>query len=363
MGDGQGTPPARSFLALPRLRLAKQRQQPGTWGLTAADEARSEQLQELAVRLFPGPNELRTLPEVDAALETGTARWIDIRSPDASAAAYLRRELALGALPLEHLLSPARMPQLDLLPDGGVVALLFLLHLAEGTGPRLQASPVGFLIRPTYLHDDALRADRAAGTTPHGVPRDRGGPSGARAEIAARAIDAPVDEHLAVMLRTAELAEELEERLDPENEQDSLAALGQLIVLRRDLLVARRLGVTQQELIRRIARAFPEEAASFEDCAASQREAIESATAVCDDIDGAIEAYRLRRETRTEIGIRRLTVLASLFGVVSIVMGLWGVNFVEIPGAESHWGWFAFVGAIALVFALSIWYVRRRGLR
>ncbi len=43
-------------------------------------------------------------------------------------------------------------------------------------------------------------------------------------------------------------------------------------------------------------------------------------------------------------------------------MGLWGVNFVGIPGSESRWGWFVFVGALLALLALGIWYVRRRGL-
>ncbi|WP_448576021.1 hypothetical protein [Thermomicrobium sp.] len=60
----------------------------------------------------------------------------------------------------------------------------------------------------------------------------------------------------------------------------------------------------------------------LEDVITNQREAIETTTTVCHYIKGVIEAYRLRREARTEIGIRRLTMLASLFGVVSIVIGL-----------------------------------------
>lgn len=346
-----------SFLAFPRLRLDRRPHRPGSWRLTGEDEARILEPHHLTVRAWTTGTE--PISELPADLETTTARWIDIASPDTTAVSLLRDQFHLGSLSVEHLLQPARMPKLDVLPDGGAVAILFLLQLEEGDEPRIHATPVGFLIRARFLltlHRGPIAfierrlQDALHDPTANGI------------RLAALAIDALVDEHLTVTLRSAELAEELEEQLDPDNELESLTTLERLIVLRRDLLAVRRLGVAQQEVIRRFARLFPDEAATLEDVITNQREAIETATAVCDYIDGAIEAYRLRREARTEIGIRRLTVLASLFGVVSIVMGLWGVNFVGIPGSESRWGWFVFVGALFVLLALGIWYVRRRGL-
>lgn len=349
--------PARSFLRLPRLRLMKRRQAPGTWRLTGEDEARILEPHRLTVRAWTAGGQ--AVSELPQDLAQTTIRWIDIASPDTTAVSLLHDEFSLGSLNIEHLLQPVRMPKLDLLPDGGAIVILFALRLEEGDEPRLHASPVGFLIRERYL----LTTHRAPiGSIENRLRDALHDPEASGPRLAALAIDALVDEHLAVTLRSAELAEELEEQLDPDDELQSLVTLERLIILRRDLLAVRRLGVAQQEVLRRLARHFPAEAPMLEDVITNQREAIETATAVCDYIDGAIEAYRLRREARTEIGIRRLTVLASLFGVVSIVMGLWGVNFVGIPGSESRWGWFVFVGALLALLALGIWYVRRRGL-
>ncbi len=44
--------PARSFLRLPRLRLMKRRQAPGTWRLTGEDEARILEPHRLTVRAW-----------------------------------------------------------------------------------------------------------------------------------------------------------------------------------------------------------------------------------------------------------------------------------------------------------------------
>ncbi len=352
----------RSFLALPRLRLPRRGHSFGSWRLTAEDEASRQRPQEFVIRVVPGPSAATPLAGLPEVLAGGTTHWIDLTAPDSAAAPLLQDQLRLSALSVEHLLQPARMPKLDVLPDGGVVVVLFALRLEEGEEPRLHAKPVGFLIREEYLvttHRGPIDlVERRLREALQG--NDVAQPNGLA--LATIAMDALVDEHLAVTLRSAELAEELEERLDPANELESITALERLIVLRRDLLAVRRLGVAQQEVIRRLIRLFPDQAAPLEDVFTNQREAVETATAVCEYIDGAIEAYRLRREVRTEIGIRRLTVLASILGIASILMGLWGVNFVGIPGSNEPWGWFAFTGALILFLLLAIWYVRRRGL-
>ena len=54
--------------------------------------------------------------------------------------------------------------------------------------------------------------------------------------LAHTALNTLVEHHLPVMLRTAEVAEALEEPLDIRSHRESLVALGYLIVLRRDLL-------------------------------------------------------------------------------------------------------------------------------
>lgn len=132
-------------------------------------------------------------------------------------------------------------------------------------------------------------------------------------------------------------------------------------MLRRDVLAFRRLGVAQQKVLQRLGRAFPVLRPHLLDVADSQREAVETAAATCECIDGAIEAYRLRREMRTKHGIRRLTVLAGIFGPVSLLIGLWGIN-PDIPGTRSAWGWPVFVAVQVLLILGAVWYVRRRGL-
>lgn len=85
------------------------------------------------------------------------------------------------------------------------------------------------------------------------------------------------------------------------------------------------------------------------------------ADATRDYVEGAFESYRMRRDERSEVGIRRLAVLAGIIGPLTLLAGWWGANFESIPGANSRWGSAVFIG-VQIAFAAAVWLMRRRGL-
>lgn len=309
----------------------------------------------------PGARELAP-EDLERSIAAGDLVWIDI-VPGTATEMLLDTRLHLGPLTIEDCLVPLRMPKLDPLPGGGAFVAVFPVRLVEGFEPRLRMSAVPIVVGPRYIvtvqREPTLELSLRLEAAFNGdIPLVE--PSGAA--LAHLAVDALVDRHLPVMLRTAEVAEELEERLNPQSERDSLDALDRLIILRRDLLAFRRLGVAQQEVLGRLGRLYPSVRAYLTDVADNQQEAVDTAAATCDYIDGAIEGYRLRRDARTEDGIRRLTVLAGILGPLSIIIGLWGVNFPNIPGTSHSWGWVVFVLVQLFFVLLGVWYFRRRGL-
>ena len=70
----------------------------------------------------------------------------------------------------------------------------------------------------------------------------------------------------------------------------------------------------------------------------------------------------MRRDERIGGGIRRLTILAALFGPLSLLAGIFGANFNEMPGTDSQWGFYIFVLVELVLAAASIVILRRRRL-
>jgi magnesium transporter len=287
-----------------------------------------------------------------------------VRRPGPGASAMLHDAFGLSPLTIEDCTAPLLMPKLDELEDGNIFVAAFALELTPGSdGPRLRAAEVALVVRDNCLitlrdHDVAKLGDRLQfELSADGDRPERAGPV-----LAHTALDTLVDVQLPVMIRTSVLAEELDDRLDLKDERSSLAAMEALIVLRRDLLAFRRLAVAQGEVIRRLARAYPDVRTHFLDVADNQREAIGTVDATCDYIDGAIEAYRLRRDERVEYGIRRLTILTGVLGVLAVIATLWGLNFSHTPGADHPYGWWIFTVAQTLLALLVLLILRRRGM-
>ena len=320
-----------------------------------------------------GSEQVREEPAEDlggAIRDEGLAVWVDLLRPQERSAALLRDTLGLDPLTVEDCLKPLRMPKADAAPSEGDGAVSFVAAFAarlredsEG-GPRLRAEEVDLVVGEGYLvtvRDGPVEeVEERLGALARS--EETHAPEAPGPALAYSALDALVDGHLPVMVRTAAVAEELEDALDPDDERSSVAALEALITLRRDLLAFRRLAVAQVEAIRRLARALPGIAARLSDVEDNQREAIDMADATRDYVDGAVEAYRMRRDERSERGIRRLTVLAGVIGPLSLLTGIYGVNFAHIPGTEAPYGFWVFVGVQVAFLALAVWYLGRRGL-
>lgn len=138
-------------------------------------------------------------------------------------------------------------------------------------------------------------------------------------------------------------SDELEEFLDPRNERVSITALESLIALKRDLSAFRRLAAAQQETLKRLGRRYVEMRPYLSDVTDNQRETVDMTDATRDFVDGAVEAYRMRRDEWVGIGVRRLTVVASVLGPLSVFTARYGTNFSDIPGVDLPYAFPVFI--------------------
>ncbi len=295
--------------------------------------------------------------------EPGTAVWIDLLRPGNGSRDILENTLGLSPLTVEDCLSPLRMPKIDVFSDGAFVSA-FAARLASETWRQLRAVEVDLVIGENYLvtvRDSPVpevseRLERRVRSRAAAEDVSTGG------MLAYEAMDALVDGHLPVLVSVANAAEEIEEALDPGNERASANALENLISLRRDLQAFRRLAVAQQEVLRRLGRFSQDLRVYLSDASDNQRETVDMAEATRDYVEGAIEAYRMRRDERSELGIRRLTVLAAVLGPLTVLAGWYGMNFRYLPGTNSVWAFWTFILAQVAFVVVAVWYLRRRGL-
>lgn len=169
--------------------------------------------------------------------------------------------------------------------------------------------------------------------------------------------------------RIPELIERLETHLDDLEELAMRAdprPITEVHALRRDLIVLRRVLVPQRQIYEELAEgAHPliDEAsrAAFERVSDYQAQILESLDAARSLLGSVLEAHRGAVADQTNEIVRLLTVFSAILLPLSLVAGIFGMNFIEIPLSGHPRGFWFVVGAMA-AGAITLWlYFARRG--
>lgn len=284
--------------------------------------------------------------------------WVDLagESPESvkEACATLGIPPALAA----EAMAPASLPMLEQHRD--LVYVVFnTLH--TDAGGRIVPNEVDFFVGPGFIlsvHDGAL----ASSTTlmeklGQGIGPTAPSPAGLLAHLA-----------MAGSRRFPILIDQLEVELDSIEELAMKAdarALNQVYALRRDVIVMRRVLLPQRQIYDELAEEghpLVDEASrrELQRVVDYQSQILETLEAARSLLGSVLETYRGAVADQTNQIVRVLTVFSAILLPLSLISGIFGMNFVEIPLAREPMGFWIIVGAMALI-AISLWlYFGRR---
>lgn len=174
---------------------------------------------------------------------------------------------------------------------------------------------------------------------------------------------------LAGSRRLVPLIQELESHID---NLEGLAieadprTITQAYALRRDVILLRRSLGPQRAVYEDLASARhrivdDRVANDFSRVANHQGQALDSLEAAQSLLESVLEIHRGAVADQTNEIVRVLTVFSAVMLPLTLIAGVWGMNFIEIPGAEHASGFWILVG-VMVVLALGLWgYFARRG--
>jgi len=169
--------------------------------------------------------------------------------------------------------------------------------------------------------------------------------------------------------RYAPLIQELERRVDSLEE---MAIRGEpqtaveVYALRRDVILLRRALAPQYDVYDDLSGSnhplIDEEARlTFSRVANQHRRSLEALEAGRALLGSTLETYRGAVADQTNEIMRILTVFSALLLPLTLIAGIWGMNFGRIPGAGEDWGFWWLVG-IMVILGIGLWvYFARRG--
>ena len=264
---------------------------------------------------------------------------------------FIADTLAEGSLPLLE-------EQRDL------IYVVLNVFRTTSTG-RLGPSEVDLFIGPNFvlsIHDkDIPSTHTVIDRLERGIGLSAASPAGFVAHLAmvgSRRFPALID-HVETQLDSLE---ELAMGADPR-------AITEVYALRRDVIVLRRVVVPQRQIYEELAEGGHQllddhSRKEFERVADYQTQILESLDAARSLLGSVLETYRGAIADQTNEIVRVLTVFAAILLPLTLISGIFGMNFAEIPLAENPLGFWITVVTMAIgAVALWVYFGRRRFVR
>lgn len=294
--------------------------------------------------------------------ESGVVVWADIPEPAEEDAAVLRDVFGLHELPVEAAVQRETNPKVE--SYGRYLYIVLHGINFQAVEHTFETHETDFFLAPNFLvtiHDGqrrsiahilelCARADHILAEGP--------------VALLHRIVDTMVDHYRPEV-------DELEERLDEiekqviESPSEDLTA--DILAIKRDITTLRRIVIPQRDVVGRLARREfemigQEMAYRFRDVYDQFARMADDSIVFQDRVTGVLDAHLASVSNRLANVSRLLAVIAALFGPMTIITGLFGMN-VPLPtlfGSEQYQFW-EIIGIMALSSAGLFYWFKKSG--
>jgi magnesium transporter len=280
--------------------------------------------------------------------------WMHISAITPEDGVFLQQRLGFHPLAVEDCLSSAyHRPKVEEYGD----TLFFALHGIdyERSGEQVETTELDLFVGETFVVSSTITylpwCDHLLTQAEHLLARDAG-------SLAYTIIDALVDSVLPIVERMDEVAESVEDEV---LERPAPALLDHIMRLKRSVAMVQRVMVPQREIAARAARGDyavldGDNRVFFRDVADHLVRIEDLVGALRERSDYLVVTYHSALSLRQNESMRQLAVVASIFLPLTLLAGIYGMNFEHMPELGWEWGYFAVVGFMAVaILAGAVW--------
>jgi magnesium transporter len=296
------------------------------------------------------------LTEIEGALH-----WIDLEAPTQEEAAILKDAFHFHPLAIEDCLEDVHHPKLDEY-DGYLFAIVHGIRFDAPTD-EFVTRELDIFLSPTYLvthHKGPMRSITAA--------REQCG-KGVQAALPRGTgflLHAILDQMFEHYFPSLDSIEDQIQLLQVECfDNPTTVTLERVFALRRDVMMLRRICLPQREIVHRLARGdYPgitdKAAIYFRDIYDNLYRIVDAAMQYQDLVQGTMDAYLSSVNNRLNETMKRLTVISALLMPLTVITGIYGMNFEFMP--ELHWryGYLAVLATMATMSAALIYWFKKK---
>lgn len=291
----------------------------------------------------------------------GTTVWIDSQGRDEEIERFLRDHLKIHPLAIEDVFSDRMTPKVE---DFGeyLYVVMHAVRKEQANPEALGTIELDVLIGPNWVfthHSEPLPVIDLVLADLQRNPREmQRGP----AFLAHTIIDHLTDLYLPVVDKFEEELDGIEEEVV---ERPRAELLQHLFALKRSLQRLRRMSVHQRDMLQRLSRGeypqiLPEALPFFRDVYDHFVRIADLADSYREMVTAALEIYMTVIANRTNDVMKALTLLSSVMLPLNFIAGLYGMNFENMPGQHTWWGYWMVLCVMVGVATVLYWQFKRR---
>jgi magnesium transporter len=304
-----------------------------------------------------------TITECLAAVQPTKLNWVNIDGlHDIGVAQLVGERFNLHPLVIEDIVRPDQRPKLEEYDDGATVFMVSRM-VYEINNERIESEQLslvlgkGFLLTFQERPGDVLDAVRNRLRSGKGRLRTRGCDY-----LAYALLDTVVDHYFILLERYGDAVERIEESIIQSPDNDDLRNIHHL---KQGLITLRKSIWPMREVVAKIERGelklFNKATLVYvRDLYDHCIRTIDSIESYRDVLSSLQDMYMSFISNRMNQIMKVLTVIATIFIPLTFIVGVYGMNFDNMP--ELHWknGYFYVLGLLALVAATMILYFKTR---
>lgn len=294
--------------------------------------------------------------QVRAAHAAGQTFWIELDERTDEATEFLDKTLHIHPLAIEDVWNDVGLPKVEDFDD----YVQIIIHGVreddrESKDVPLELAELDILIGKnfvvTHAHDERACAISPVQAEVLRNPRLlKKGP----AWVAHAVMDRMVDEYMPLIDRFDDQIEEIEEQILVSSAKSDREVIPKIIRIKRSLQMLRRTTIYQREILLRLARAefdeIPRELVPFYrdvyDHFARVTELVDSYREL---VNSLLEAQFSMASNRMNEIMKRLTIMSTIMLPLSVVAGIYGMNFKYMPELEWIHGYPFALGLMAVI--------------
>jgi magnesium transporter len=302
----------------------------------------------------------RFTPE-DFTPDPKVLHWIDLDTPTDEEAGLLKEPFHFHPLAIKDGLEDVCYPKVDDY-DTYILIVVHAVDFDEKTG-EFKTRELDMFVGPNYLvthHEGPLNpitTARELCTLGYNLALPRGVDF-----LTHQILDRLFDDYLPNL----DLVEERIEKIQGEIFEATPAdILEEIFDLKRDVNQLRRICAPERELVHRLSRGEfpvigPKATVYFRDIYDNLYRVVDATYQYHDMIQGLLDAHLSVVSNRLNETMKRLAAMGAVFAAVTVIAGIYGMNFEHMP--ELHWryGYPFSLGLMVVVSGALLYYFRRK---